>query len=107
MNATMTSKKIEVALKQIETLQDRKTEIASQWMGRGERATAEACEAIDDQIVALYGEIDAIEDGKETTTVRSENRTATKTSIWDAMETYVTLSVFTSALQGVLGLICK
>lgn len=67
--------RIAANLKQIETLRTTRDQIAASWLSRGYEKTQEMCEAIGEQIVALYEEIDAIEAGETKQAGRSENQT--------------------------------
>lgn len=61
-------------LKQIQALRTTRDQIAATWLNRGYEKTQEMCEAIGEQIVALYEEIDAIAAGETKQAGRSENQ---------------------------------
>ncbi len=63
MTETMRNLKIAAALRQIEALRQQRDAIAESWLERGQEKTAELCGMISEQIIALYEEIDALEDG--------------------------------------------
>ena len=62
-------------LRQIATLRTRRDEIAANWTAYGYDRTSEMCDAIGEQIQALYEEIDAIEEGTTTQAGRLESAT--------------------------------
>ena len=64
MNETTKALKIEAALKQIEVLRTERDRIAANWLTIGYEKASEAAEAIGEQIVKLYEEIDALEAGE-------------------------------------------
>ena len=64
MTETTKNAKIEAAQKQIEVLRAERDRIAGNWLTIGKEKAFEAVEAIGEQIVKLYEEIDALEAGE-------------------------------------------
>lgn len=64
MNQTTKEARIKSNLSQIATLQAEKARVQDGWLARGIEKTTEMVDAISEQIVNLYEEIDAIEAGE-------------------------------------------
>jgi hypothetical protein len=64
MNSTIREARIQSNLKQIQALQAEKARVADGWLARGLAKTEGMIEAISEQIVNLYEEMDALEAGE-------------------------------------------
>lgn len=74
MNATTRQIKITAAQTQIDTLQAEKGQIQDGWLARGMEKTEEMVNAISDQIINLYEEIDALVDDQTTTPTQATDK---------------------------------